>query len=58
MEVFTSYNDDNSELMKYVSDDVSLDPFVLVSKFNKRLRKEDIAWKYDNKSQHMPIKAK
>ena len=56
MEVFTSKNEDNSDLMKDVSDDVSLDPLVLISNLNKRFREEDITWKYDNKPQHISIK--
>ena len=38
MECFSSDNEDNSDLMKDVSDDVSLDPFVLISNLNKRFR--------------------
>ena len=58
MEVFTSENEDNSDLMKDVSDDVSLDPLVLISNLNKRFREEDITWKYDNKSQHISVKTR
>ena len=56
MEVFTSQNEDNSDLMKDVSEDVSLDPLVLISNLNKRFKREEITWKYNNRSQHASIK--
>ena len=56
MEVFTSQNEDNSDLMKDVSEDVSLDPLVLISNLNKRFKREEVSWKYNNRSQHVSIK--
>ena len=56
MEVFTSQNEDNSDLMKDVSEDVSLDPLVLISNLNKRFKREEVSWKYNNRSEHVSIK--
>ena len=58
MEIFTCENEDNSDLMKDVSDDAPLDPFVLIHNLNKKLRMEDITWNYDNKLQHTSIKTR
>ena len=58
MEVFTSQREDNSDLMKDICDDMSLDPSVLISNLNKRFREEDITWKYNNRSQHVSIKTR
>ena len=55
-EVFTSQNEDNSDLMKDVSEDVSLDLLVLISNLNKRFKREEITWKYNNGSHHVSIK--
>lgn len=56
MEVFISENEDNSDLMKDVSEDGSLDPLVLISNLNKRFKREEITWKYNNRSQHVSFK--
>ena len=56
MDVFISQNEDNSDLMKDVSEDMSLDPLVLISNLNKRFKREEVTWKYNNGSQHISIK--
>ena len=56
MHVFISQNEDNSDLMKDVSEDMSLDLLVLISNLNKRFKREEITWKYNNGSQHISIK--
>merc|ERR1712148_95135 len=56
MDTFISQNEDNSDLMKDVSKDVSLDPLVLTSNLNKKFKEEEITWKYNNGSQHVSIK--
>ena len=40
MDIFISQNKDNSDLMKDVSKDVSLDPLVLISNLKKSLKKK------------------
>ena len=58
MKVFISQNEDNSYLMKDDSDYVSLDPLVIISNQNKKIREEDITCKYNNRSQHVSIKTR
>ena len=55
MKVFIGQNEDNFDLMKDVSEDVSLDPLVLISTLNKKFREEEITWKFNNRSQHVSI---
>ena len=42
MDIFISQNEDNSDLMKDVSKDVSLDPLVQISNLNKKFKEEEI----------------
>lgn len=44
--------------MKWVTNDVLLDPLVLKSNLYKRLREKYITWKYDIKSQYIQIKTR
>ena len=54
MEIFSSQYEDNSDLKIDISDDVSLDPLVLVTNLNKRFK--DIRWSYNNKTNRVSIK--
>ena len=49
MEFFSSQYEDNSDIKFDISDDVSLDPLVLIANLNKRFK--DIGWVYNNKNQ-------
>ena len=56
MEIFSSQYEDNSDLKVDISDDVSLDPLVLVTNLNKRFK--DIRWSYNNKTNRISIKSR
>ena len=56
MEIFSSQYEDNSDLEVDISDDVSLDPLVLVTNLNKRFK--DIRWSYNNKTNRISIKTR
>ena len=56
MEIFSSQYEDNSDLEVDISDDVSLDPLVLVTNLNKRFK--DIKWSYNNKTNRISIKTR
>ena len=56
MEIFSSQHEDNSDLKVDISDDVSLDPLVLIANLNKRFK--DIRWSYNNKTNHVSIKTR
>ena len=58
MKVFISPNEDNSDLMNDVSDNVSLGSLLLISNLNKQSREEDITWKFNNRSQHVSIRTR
>ena len=53
MEIFSSQHEDNSDLKVDISDDVSLDPLVLIANLNKRFK--DIGWVYNNKTNRVSI---
>ena len=53
MEFFSSQYEDNSDIKFDISDDVSLDPLVLIANLNKRFK--DIGWVYNNKTNHVTI---
>ena len=56
MEIFSCQYEDNSDLEVDISDDVSLDPLVLVNNLNKRFK--DIRWSYNNKTNRISIKSR
>ena len=56
MEIFSSQYEDNSDLEVDISDDVSLDPLVLVTNLNKRFK--DIRWSYNNKTNRVSMKTR
>ena len=56
METFSSQYEDNSDLKVDISDDVSLDPLVLVTNLNKRFN--HIRWWYNNKTNRVSIKTR
>ena len=56
MEIFSSQHEDNSDLKVDISDDVSLDPLVLIANLNKRFK--DIRWSYNNKTNRVSIKTR
>ena len=56
MEIFSSQHEDNSDLKIDISDDVSLDPLVLITNLNKRFK--DISWSYNNKTNCISIKTR
>ena len=58
MKDFISQNEDTSDLIKDVSDDVSLHPLFLIFNPNKRLKDEGIAWIYNNRSRQVSIKTR
>ena len=58
MDIFSSRNEDNSDLMKDINKDLSLDPLVMISNLNKKFKEEDITWKYNNRSHHVSIKTR
>ena len=58
MDIFSSGNEDNSDLMKDINKDLSLDPLVMMSNLNKKFKEEDITWKYSNRSHHVSIETR
>ena len=56
MEIFSSQYEDNSDLTVDISDDVSLDPLVMVTNLNKRFK--DIEWSYNDKTNCVSIKTR
>ena len=58
MDIFSSENEDNSDLMKDISKDLSLDPLVVISNLNKRFKEEDMTFKYNNNSHRVSFKTR
>ena len=53
MEMFSSQYENNSDLLIDISDDVSLDPLVMIANLNKKFK--DIGWVYNNKTNRVSI---
>ncbi len=55
MEISSSSKKD-STFSKDITSDLSLDPLTLINNFNKRFKKEEIEWLYNNQSKRITIK--